>query len=178
MNFEAIYSLSTENHGIVTYAAALDLGVKGKDLARWVKSGRMLKLGHGVYRTAQYPFSEEDAFANAVALAGPKAYLCGESVVAYLGLSPSVDVRTIHVAVPVRCRRRLPPAIAVEIRPSGYLPMNYNGVRIEKPVDAIRSCIGEMMSDRLQAAADEAYRTGRLFKADLEQLTEEIGHHA
>ena len=95
MNFDTIYSLSTENHGIVTYSAALALGVKGKDLARWVKIGRMLKLGHGVYRTTQYPFSEDDQFANAVALAGPRAYLCGESVLAYLRLSSSVDVRTI-----------------------------------------------------------------------------------
>ena len=178
MNFDAIYSLSTENHGIVTYSAAIGLGVKGKDLARWVKIGRMLKLGHGVYRTTQYPFSEDDQFANAVALVGPKAYLCGESVLAYLRLSPSVDVRTLRVAVPVRCRRRLPQSIKVEIRSPKYQPMNYNGVMIEKPFDAIRSCVGTMMSDQLYDAAEEAYRTGKLFKEDFEQLSMEIRRHA
>lgn len=178
MNFEDVYSLSTENHGLVTYSAALDLGVKGKDLARWVKIGRMIKIGHGVYRTTQYPFSEDDQFANAVALAGPKAYLCGESVIAYLKLSSSVDVRTIRVAVPVRCRRRLPLSIVIEIRSPGYQPMNYNGVMIEKPVDAIRSCIGTMMSDRLYEAAEEAYRTGKLYKEEFELLSTEIRRHA
>lgn len=178
MNFDAIYSLSTENHGIVTYSAALGLGVKGKDLARWVKIGRMLKLGHGVYRTTQYPFSEDDQFANAVALTGPRAYLCGESVLAYLRLSSFVDVRTIFVAVPTRCRRRLPQSIKVETRSPRYKPMKYNGVMIEKPLDAIRSCIGIMMSDRLHDAAKEAYRTGKLFKNDFEQLSMEIGRHA
>ena len=177
MFYDDIYSLSTENHGIVTHSAACALGVKGKDLARWVKIGRMIRLGHGVYRTTQYPFSEEDQFANAVALAGPKAYLCGQSVIAYLKLTPSVDVRVIHVAVPVRSRRALPKSIALETRSSGYQPMNYNGVMIEKPVDAIRSCIGTMMSDRLNEAASEAYRTGKLFKEDFEQLAVEIQSH-
>ena len=177
MLFEDIYALSTENHGIVTYSAALEIGAKGKDLARWVKIGRLIKLGHGVYRTTQYPFSEEDQFANAVAVAGPKAYLCSESVLAFLKLTPSVDIRRIHVAVPVRNRRRLPQSISVDIRPPGYLPMNYNGVMIEKPVDAIRSCIGVMMSERLLEAANEAFRTGKLFKEDFEQLSMDIRTH-
>ena len=178
MLYDDIYSISTENHGIVTHSAACALGVKGKDLARWVKIGRMIRLGHGVYRTTQYPFSEEDQFANAVALAGPKAYLCGESVVAYLKLTQSVDVRVIHVAVPVRSRRTLPKSIAIETRSPEYKPVNYNGVMIEKPVDALRACIGTMMSDRIYDAASEAYRTGKLFKEDFEQLTMEIQTHA
>ena len=38
--FEELYSLSTENHGIIT-AAARKMHVRSKDLVRWVKSGRL-----------------------------------------------------------------------------------------------------------------------------------------
>ena len=58
--YDDIYSLSTENHGIVTTRDARGLGVRTKDIARWVKMGRLIKVGFGVYRTSQYPMSEED----------------------------------------------------------------------------------------------------------------------
>ena len=178
MKFEEIYSLSTENHGIVTSYRARELGVRDKDLMRWVKIGRLMKIGYGVYRTTQYPFSEDDAFANAVAVAGPKAYLCGESVLGLLKLMTAVDLRRFHVAVPVRCRRKLPQEIKVEIHSAKYVPTKYDGIPIQKPADAIRQCIGGVMSSRLEDATNEAYRTGKIFKEQHNDLLTEIRRHA
>lgn len=177
MIYDSVYSISTENHGLVTSAAAKEVGAKDKDLARWVKIGRMIKIGHGVYRILQYPFSEDDVYANAVACAGPKAYLFGESVIGLLRLAPT-NPKIIHIAVPVRSRRRLPASCKVHIQPSGYTPTIRDGIPIQKPVDAIRSCLGVMMPERLEAAANEAYRTGLLFKEDLQRLVNEIKRHA
>ena len=47
-----------------------------------MKSGRLIHIGYGVYRTTQYPPSSEDQFAAAVEEVGASAYLCGESVLA------------------------------------------------------------------------------------------------
>ena len=177
MIYDSIYSISTENHGLVTSAAAKEVGAKDKDLARWVKIGRMIKIGHGVYRTLQYPFSEDDVYANAVACAGAKAYLFGESVIGLLRLAPT-NPKIIHIAVPVRSRRQLPASCKVHIQPAGYTPAIRDGIPIQKPADAIRSCLGVMMPERLESATDEAYRTGLLFKTDYQQLMEEIKRHA
>lgn len=177
MIYDGIYSLSTQNHGLVSAAEAKNLGAKGKDLNRWVKIGRLVRVGYGVYRTLQYPFSEDDAYANAVACAGPKAYLCGESVLGLLRLAPT-NPRIIHVAVPARLRRAIPENCRIEIHPKGYVPATKDGIPIQRAEDAIRECLGKMMPERLKAAADEAYRLGLVAKASHESLLEEIARHA
>ena len=174
-SFEKIYSLSTENHGLVTTTAATKLGVYRKDLSRWVKTGRLMKIGHGVYRVTLYPHSEEDAFAIAVIKLGPKAYLCGESVLALLDLAPT-NPRYFHVAVFGRSRRRIGDDCKVEIRHQPYMPMTYEGIPIERPIDAIRGCIGKIMQERLEFAANEAYRRGFICNDEKEELIKEIKH--
>ena len=151
MLFEKVYSLSTENHGLVFSSDAKALGVRDRDFTRWVKIGRMVKAGHGLYRTVHYPFSEEDAYATAVARAGKKAYLCGESVLGLLGLAPT-DPRFFHVAVPCRIHRRLPGNCLVEVHRPDYVPAVRNGMPMQRPADAIASCVGRMMPERLRRA--------------------------
>lgn len=171
--FDRVYSLATENHGIVTSAGAEQLGAKRKDLHRWVKMGRLVRFGRGVYRAAQYPSSEEDQYAIAVAEAGPKAYLCGESVIALLDLAPT-NPRYMDIAVPIRSRRQLSKTYRIHIKPSGYAPMIHEGMPIQKPLDAIRDCIGRLMPERLEAATNAAYEHGYLYKEDRDALLTEI----
>jgi len=174
-SFDRLYSICTENHGIITTARASAEGILRKDLARWVKSGRLAKVGFGVYRLIQYPSTPEDAYAIAVASCGPRAYLCGESVIALFNLAPT-NPRYMHVAVPVRCRRKIPEGYRIEIRRAGYVPMNHEGIPVEKPIDAIRSCIGTMMPERLESAAEEAYRCGLVYDDAKDELIREIQH--
>ena len=97
--FNLAYSIATENHGILTAAEARRNGIASKTLARWVRIGRFVKCGNGVYRATQYPFSEEDQYAIAVAQCGKEAYLCGESVLGLLRLMP-VNVDRISIRAP------------------------------------------------------------------------------
>lgn len=176
MLFEDIYSLSTENHGIVFSADAKKFGVRDKDLSRWVKIGRLMKVGHGVYRTLHYPISDEDPYAIAVACAGKKAYLCGESVIGLLKLAPT-NPGIFHVAVPAKIHRKLPDNCVVEVHSPDYVPMVRDGIPMQRPEDAIGECLGKMMPERLKDAADEAYRLGLVAKASHESLLEEIARH-
>ena len=171
--FDSVYSLATENHGIVTLTGATRLGVHRKDMSRWVKSGRLRRIGHGVYRVTQYPSSPEDQYAIAVASMGPKAYLCGESVLALLDLAPT-NPRYFHIAVNGRLRRNVGDDIKLEIRSGSYIPMNHDGIPIERPIDAIRALIGKMMPERLEVAAREAYRKGLAYKESTDDLIKEI----
>jgi len=173
--FDNIYSLSTENHGIVTTAAAVKLGAKRKDLNRWVKMGRLVRYGRGVYRATQYPPSSEDPYAIAVAEVGATAYLCGESVLALLNLAPT-NPKYINIAVTGRLRRQLAKGYRIHFKPKGSAPMIHEGMPIQKPVDAIRDCIGKLMSERLEAATQAAYEHGYLYEEDRDSLLKEIRH--
>lgn len=174
--FEKVYSLCTENHGLVTSSQTTALGVSRSEMARWTRAGRLARVGHGVYRVTQYPVSGEDAFAVAVAGLGRHAYLCGESVLALFDLAPT-NPRFIHVAVPGRCRRRVDDGVKVERGSPGYEADIHDGMPVERPADAIRRCIGRIMPERLESAASEAFRRGLVAAAaERDALLEEIRH--
>lgn len=173
MNFDTAYSISTENHGILTAFEARKNGIASKDLARWVRIGRFIKLGNGVYKSTQYPSSEDDPYAIAVAQCGRGAYLCGESVLGFLRLMPT-SVDRINVRIPRRIRRRLPEGYVVSMGKPNYEPVNINGVMCQKTADAICDCIGIVMSERLILASENAYTNGYINKIELDQLKKEI----
>ena len=171
--FELAYSIATENHGILTAAEARRNGIASKTLARWARIGRFVKYGNGVYRATQYPYSEEDQYAIAVAQCGDGAYLCGESVLGLLRLIP-VNVDCIHVRAPRRLRRRLPKGYVTTQGKIGYAPMNINGIMCQKPEESIRECIGIRMAEHLLTAAQTAYNKGFVDEAGLKRLQKEI----
>lgn len=172
--FDKVYSLCTENHGLVTSAEVATIGVSRSEMARWAKSGRLTRVGHGVYRVTQFPSSAGDALAVAVADLGCHAYLCGESVLAHFDLAPT-NPRFIHVAVAGRLRRKVADGVKVERGVSGYAAAVSDGMPVERPADAIRRCIGRIIPERLEAAAEEAFRRGLVAtSAERDALLEEI----
>ena len=173
--FDIAYSISTENHGILTAFEARENGISSKDIARWVKIGRFIKLGCGVYKSTQYPSSEEDPYAIAVAQAGRGAYLSGESVLGFLRLMPT-NVDRIYVKIPRRLRRRLPEGYVATVGKREYTPININGVFCEKPADAIRQCVGVHMRERLFQASENAYKLGYMDKSELDHLQNELAN--
>ncbi|MBO7308013.1 MAG: type IV toxin-antitoxin system AbiEi family antitoxin domain-containing protein [Kiritimatiellae bacterium] len=173
--FDVAYSISTENHGILTAFEARENGISSKDIARWVKIGRFIKLGNGVYKSTQYPSSEEDPYAIAVAQAGRGAYLSGESVLGFLRLMPT-NVDSIYIKIPRRLRRCLPEGYVASVDKREYKPVNINGVLCQRPVDAIRQCIGIHMRERLLQASENAYKLGYMDKSDLDHLSKELSN--
>lgn len=171
--FDTAYSIATENHGILTAYEARRNGIASKDVARWVRIGRFVKLGNGVYKSTQYPSSEEDAYAVAVAQCGRGAYLCGESVLGFLRLMPTC-VDRIHVMIPRRVRRRLPEGYVVGRGAAGYVPVSVNGVMCQRPMDALRQCVETHMNDRLLQAARSAFENGHLSRQELQQFERDL----
>ena len=83
------------------------LGIHLKDVLECIKLGRMEKRGRGVCRIAHYLPTEYDTYAEAVALVGETARICGESVLAMHNLA-LVNPARVHVAVRRRLRKELP----------------------------------------------------------------------
>ena len=84
-----IYEIAAGNFGLVTSAEAREAGVTNNELVQYARRGRIERVGQGVYRLARRVPEPNDAYALAIALVGPGAYLYGEAVLGMLGLCPT-----------------------------------------------------------------------------------------
>ena len=171
--YEEIYEVAADNYGIVTREEAASMGVSDKDLSRRAADGRLIRIGHGVYRIKHHVPGNLDPYAESVALAGPGAYLYGESVLAMLALCPTNPAK-MYVGTPRRIRRRLPRGMKVVQRKGVADVTEYEGIPSQTVGAAIRSCMGKIMPDRLREAVREARRQGLLRKDEAEKLDEEV----
>lgn len=173
--YEAIYAEAVDNHGLVTVETARSLGIPPHTLAVLANRGRLEHVGRGLYRlTCPLPFDgAASAFAQAVESVGPQAVLFGESVLSLLGLLPS-NPAVIQVAAPGRFRRRAPPGVEVRRFPGGCPVTRYEGIRSQRVAEAIRSCRGTVMPDRLLMAAKKARERGLLLAAEYAKAKREI----
>ena len=123
-HWDSIYEAAIDNYGLITTAQAVALGVKPAELPRWVKTGRLIRRGHGVYRLAKYTPSDYDYYAEALAFTGDKSSIFGESVLAMQNLA-LVNPPKIYVAVGDRLRKQLPNWVQVLPRASVERPAFY-----------------------------------------------------
>jgi very-short-patch-repair endonuclease len=100
-----ISALAAGQHGVVTRAQLLKLGVSPAAVGRRVKAGRLRPLHDGVYVVG--PFEPDRAVQMAAVLAGgPAATLSHISAMHMLNLFPHPPPRPVHVSVPGSGRSR------------------------------------------------------------------------
>lgn len=172
--FDGIYEIAADNFGLVTSAEAREAGVSNNELVQYARRGKIERVGQGVYRLVQRIPEPNDAYALAVALVGPGAYLYGEAVLGMLGLCPT-NPAYLHVATSSRIRRNLPEYIRVVRAPGASAGAVYDGVPCQRVADAIRSAMGHMLPDRLADAAARAREEGYITRAEADALAAELG---
>ena len=160
-HFEDIYEIAADNYGIVTAAQAKERGIVGTELNRYVADGRIVKLGHGLYKITRYIPTAYDAYAEAVAHVGDGAYLYGDAVLAMHGLA-FANPAQIKVATRRRVRKELPAWVRLVKPEDDDLVVLDEGIPAQSIPDAILSCKGTIMRERLVAAVREARRQGLL----------------
>lgn len=170
---ETIYEIAADNFGLITSAEARDAGISNQELVQYARRGRLERLGHGVYRLSQRVPEPNDAYAEALALVGPGAYLYGESVLGMLGLCPT-NPATIQVGCAKRVRRRLPAYIELVRATESDDIATYDGIRSQKVGDAVQSALGRVLPERLADAVREANREGYLNEAESKALMERL----
>lgn len=171
--FDELTETALGNFGLVTAAQVRQMGIRSKDLAEWVKLGRLSRLGWGVYRIAHYVPTAFDRYAEAVAIVGEDAVVWGESVLAMLNLG-LVNPLRLEVATRRRLRKRLPDWVRLVKLPKDAETGNIEGVPSQSLADAIRVCRGRIMAERLADAIREAGRKGWLGEDEVETLEREI----
>jgi len=171
--FNDIYELAADNYGLITSAQAREIGVTNNELVQYARRGKVERIGQGLYRLTHYVPTPYDSYAEAVALVGPEAYLYGESVIAMHELAPT-NPTNMHVATPKRVRRKMPKYMKVTQVTGGNAPTIYEGIPSQTVADAIRSCRGKIMDNRLRDATLTARAKGYLTRAEEQDLLKEL----
>lgn len=172
-HWEAINEIGLDNYGIVTADDAKDVCNPSVELPRWVKIGRLENVGRGVYRLTQYTPTEYDQYAEAVALVGKEAFVYGMSVLAMHNLA-LVNPSKVYVATDARRRKQLPHWVEVVRSPKNIARDDFNGIRSQGVADAIRTCKGALMRERLVSAVVDAKRQGLIDYKEAQELEREL----
>lgn len=167
---ERLYDVALSQHGYVTSADAVELGIERNQLYRLSTWRGLTRISYGLYRFDAMPVTGNDEYMEAVLRVGPEAYLTRESVLALhsLGLvNPSV----IRVGTRRRSRRRLPATVSVEMRalPDEELTI-YDGIPSATVRRALLDCAAVIMSDRFDEAVERARDEGLLTARELEDV--------
>lgn len=163
--YEQIWPVAEDNYGIITAARAKELGVSRQSMAAMVQSGRLMRLGHGVYQVQHHVPGLNDVYAFANAVVGEDAYLRGASVLYMLNLTPA-NLAAFYVGTPKRVRRRLPEGFIVRenARCETVEYDGHEGIRCQRLTDALESARadGAVELDRIADAAVAANEKGLL----------------
>ena len=104
-DYDKLYAIAEPQGGFFTAQQAQEIGFSYERLSSNVKSGRFLRVAHGIYRLAHFPASPFEDLFIAILRAGPDAVISHESALAVLGLS-EVPQAVVHVTVPHGAARR------------------------------------------------------------------------
>ena len=171
--YDDIYEIAADNYGLITSSQAREIGVTNNELVQYARRGKLERLGQGVYRLTRHVPSPLDTYALAVALAGPNAYLSGESVIAMLELGPT-NPAFVHVSTQDRTRRKSPAWLDVNRAAEDEPVTAYEGIPSQPVASAIRSCRGKMMEERLIQATNNARAQGYISRSQAQDLLEEL----
>ena len=163
--YEEIWGVAEDNYGIITTARAVELGVSRQNMVAMERSGKLRRLGQGVYQVHHHVPGQNDVYATAVALGGDDAYLRGASVLYMLGLTPA-NPSTVYVGTPNRVRRRFPNGYVIKNNAPADIEEfdGCEGIKCQRLVDALRVATKEcgVELDRIADAARKANEKGLL----------------
>ena len=103
-DMEKLRSVALEQHGYVTSAQALDVGVSYPALSYFVKNGRLERAARGVYRVPQIPYTEHDLKHLALLWASSDNAVLGFDTALSAYEVCDINPSKIHVVVPKRTR--------------------------------------------------------------------------
>jgi hypothetical protein len=163
--YDELWGVAEDNYGIITSAQARELGVSRQNLAVMERGGFLTRICHGVYQVKHHVPNERDVYAIGVAAAGDSGYLRGASVIAMLGLAPTVP-GIVYVGAGKRVRRKLPEGLKLtDMSPSSVTEFEgFEGIRCQPLVEALRTARDEgvVEADRIAEAAAKAKEKGLL----------------
>lgn len=166
-HFDVLRGKALENYGVVTAAAAAELGLQTSEMVRYCSNGRLVHVGFGTYRLGNYTPTRLTRFAEAISIVGEGSYLYGQSALVLGELLP-FDAQNIYVATAERVRRSLPAWIKMQKVTRKAARVEFGGIPSQALPDAVDACREQLSPDQLHEIA-AACTKNNLLADDLRQ---------
>lgn len=140
-SYEKIWDIAEENHGVISSAQALRVGVPAAALVSMATNHKLVHLGYGVYKLEFHAPGQYDEYAQAVAMVGETGFIRGASSLMMRKLIP-FDPSRLFLGVTKRVRRHLPEGYDVKRVQSPSLE-HIEGIPVQKVAEALddaRAC--------------------------------------
>lgn len=168
-----VATIAARQHGVISRAQLLGLGVSSATIARWVSVGHLHRLYPGVYAVGHRRISREGEWMAAVLACGAGSFLSYGSSGQLTGILSRRERIALHVSV-ARRRDANPPGIVVH-RPRSLDPRDTTQ-RFNIPTTTATRALWDLASilPSLQArrAFEQAEKLGLLDRTRLVQLYE------
>jgi very-short-patch-repair endonuclease len=152
----AVLALAERQHGVVTRAQLLELGLTDQGLVRRTEDGRLHRVHQGVYAVGRRTLTSKGRFLAAVVSCGPAAALSYFSAAVLWGLLREGGPR-IDVTVPGGGGRRRRGAVIIHrsALPDSDVTVR-DGIRVTTPARTLIDLADVLPRRRLERAFDEA----------------------
>lgn len=148
------WRLVERQHGAVSRAQLLELGLSSDAIAHRVLTGRLHPVAHGIYAAGRPDLPRHGQWFAALLSCGPTAVLSHRSAGALWGIAPDLAVSEVTVSTTVRRRR---PGVAVHCR---SLKPSERTVRNGVPVTTVERTLLDLATkvrdNQLERAINEA----------------------
>lgn len=174
-DYDMLYEIAESQAGYFTAAQAVEIGFSRERLSSNARTGRFLRVDHGIYRLALFPASAHEDLFVAWLRAGPEAAISHESALAVYELS-DVLPSNVHVTVPRTASRR-----RKNIRQhTNELDKDEITSRSGLPVTTVTRTIADVASaglaeELVRQAIEEALQRGMVSEKDLVSYAEMRG---
>lgn len=170
-------ALARTQHGLVTYAQALELGLTENAIWHRVRKGHLVRVSRGVYRLpGAFETSRQRAIV-AVLGAGTSSAVSHSSAAALLDL-PGFDIEPLTLTVMRSGRRQIS---HVRIEQSLWLPAHHvrpvDGIACTTLARTLFDLCGDVHARRAERALDTALARRRTTAPELHQMLDELAEH-
>jgi len=104
-NWDALFAVALAQDGLFTTQQAADSGYSRPLLARYLKSGRVERVMHGIYRLVHYPCNESEQLTMLWLWSGREGVFSHDTALFLFDLSDALPSR-VHLTLPNTWRRR------------------------------------------------------------------------
>jgi very-short-patch-repair endonuclease len=181
----SVWALVRRQHGVVSRAQLLELGLRGHAIKHRLANGRLHLLYRGVYAVGRPEVTREGRWMAAVLACGPHAALSDEPAGIAWGIRPDRPV-PIEISIPLSLTRKRPGIVIHRRRGLAADVTRLRGIPITTPLRTLIDLATRLSTKELEAAVNEAdkldligpdslrravdERTGRAGTAPLRQL--------
>ncbi|MGH7448981.1 MAG: DUF559 domain-containing protein [Longimicrobiales bacterium] len=173
---QEILSLAARQHGVVSRAQLLDLGVRPGQVEVRVRRHRLRPLHRGVYLVGPLEVPRARPM-SAVLCCGESAVLGQQSAAElWQTMVPSADPKAVHVIIPPGDRRRRPGVCIHRIELQHDEMTKLDGIPITTPARTLYDLAGSIAGRDLEQVVAETLARRVTDKARIDALAKRYGH--